>query len=175
MTIFSVDVETTGLFPGQHGVTAFSIVEVETEEAITYRVGYEGIYPWDEDTKTWADQNMPDLSQYDSLHPVAACRAVEAFVNKFDKPSTFMAWPASFDYPMLQHLWVVSGRMKDWPFHYRTLDIKSMMCGKLGVSVDAKREDLPLGLWIEPDVEHDPYYDALAQLKTYKKLLEHNA
>ncbi len=174
MTYFSIDVESTGLVPGVHGVTHVGVVECETEDHIEFTVtDAEHIYVWDPDTKKWADENLPkdELIHLPTRSAVEVCNYINAFLRNFDGPYTFVGWPASFDYPMLRHLFHVAD--VEWLFHYRTLDVKSYMAGMLGVSVDAKRDTLPEEFWIEPENAHNPYADALAQARSFMALRKH--
>lgn len=176
MTYFSVDVETTGLNPLLHDVTALSVVEVESEESFSCTLEEPdwGFF-WDLDTKYWYNANVPaSVNNLPLLSPYKAVGDLGTFLAGFPGPYTFVAWPVSFDYPMLQTVYVRAGLLTT-PFHYRTVDVKSWIAGAYGVSIDAKREEIEKiapGLWIEPEEPHNPYNDALAQARTFKKLLE---
>ena len=172
MTYFSVDVETTGFFPHKYDVTSVSVVEVETEQHISFRVTepIEG-FNWDPETKLWAQANVPaSVESLPEMSPYLGVKQIQKLLRKFPEPWVFVAWPCSFDYPHLQFLYLKAG-YEIMPFNYRTLDIKSYMCGALGLPIEAPRE-LFVGYWTEPskDEAHNPYYDALAQARTLKNL-----
>jgi len=167
VTLFSVDVETSGLDPYQHRITAFSVVEVESEAHVTGRLPALSQRDWDPSTSAWWAQNQPPT--WLDLPEVPRWRApleIVAFLAQFPKPWTFVAWPASFDYPFLQQLF--GGLKTPWPFDYRTLDVKSWLAGRFGIDVAADRSDILEGLVVEPEHPHDPYHDALAQARTLK-------
>ncbi len=174
MTIFSVDVETSGLDPIRHDVTSLGIIEMESGLAVACRID-DPTTVWDEDTRGWAEDNIPESVNYlDLLTPDEACELVNEFLDCFPKPYTFMAWPASFDYPFLQKLYSKSHYV--FPFHYRTIDIHSLLVGKFGGDIAAGRSDNDLpGIVAEPPAGqiHNPYWDAYYQLKTYKNFIDH--
>lgn len=173
MTIFSVDVETSGLNPILNDVTSIAIIEVESEGYFACRILDDTIV-WDEFTKKWAEENIPpSVDKLTSYSVNKTCSIINDFLNNFPKPYTFMAWPASFDYPFVQKLYSKSD--SPFPFHYRTLDLHSMLVGKFGGDIAAGRseEDLP-GIVVEPpkSLIHNPFYDALYQLYTYRNILK---
>lgn len=179
---FSVDVETTGLNPIIHDVTAISVIETKTKEHVSFRVQepVPSFWNWDESTREWAKENIPesvnDLPEKSARDIVTA---IDLFVAKFAKGegdfATFVAWPASFDYPFTQSLYFRGGRLT-MPFHYRTIDVKSMMAGMYNVPIEARRgeinEIVGFELWTEPDEPHNPYNDALEQALVFERLLE---
>lgn len=176
MTYFSVDVEATGLNPLLHDVTAFSVVEVDSEESFSCRLeAPDWGFFWDENTRTWYYENVPfSINDLPLLSPYKAVGDLGTFLAGFPGPYTFVAWPASFDYSMLQTVYLRAG-LAQMPFHYLTVDVESWICGSFGVPIDASREkieEMAPGLWIEPEEPHNPYSDALAQARTFKKLLE---
>ena len=176
MTYFSVDVETTGLVPFVHEVTSLSVVEVMTEKHFSCRVKARvGGRIWEDFNTRWAYENIPSsVNELPEYTAEVIVMELEDFLKKFDQPWTFVAWPASFDYPFLHGLYY-QAQVLEMPFHHRTVDVKSWIAGKYGVSIDARREaieEIAPGLWIEPDEPHDPYNDALAQARTFRKLLE---
>ncbi len=172
MTLFSVDVETSGLNPILHDVTSISVIEADTGQDVTFQI-FDPTIVWDPSTKEWADVNIPDsvfdLGSYD---PTSACSRIVTFLKEFPPPYTFMAWPASFDYPFVQKLF--SKTSIPFPFHYRTIDLHSLIVGKFGGDIEAGRDegDLP-GIVVEPPANriHNPYWDAYYQLETYKNWL----
>lgn len=168
MTLFSVDVETSGLNPHVHAVTAISVVEVETERHVTRRVyDYDGHINWDRSTREWWETNKPPTWEgIPTFYAWEICERIAVFLREFPKPWTFVAWPASFDYPFAQGLFETACR--PWPFDYRTLDVKSWLAGRFGIDVAADRSDVLEGLVVEPEHPHDPYHDALAQARTLK-------
>ena len=174
MTIFSVDVETSGLDPIKNDVTSISIIEAETEKHFTCAIINPSIV-WDEDTRIWAASNIPaSVNAFDQYHIDTACSRIVSFLKEFEKPYTFMAWPASFDYPFVQKLF--SKSPFEFPFHYRTIDIHSLLVGKFGGDIAAGRSDNDLpGIVAEPPAGqiHNPYWDAYYQLKTYKNFIDH--
>mgnify|MGYP000373108571 CR=1 FL=1 len=114
MTLFSVDVETSGLNPFAHQVTAISVVEVETEHHVTARVVDSGHIFWDPSTRDWWEANKPATwRSIPPFHAWAVCEQITAFLEEFPKPWTFVAWPASFDYPFAQGLFETACR--PWP------------------------------------------------------------
>jgi DNA polymerase III epsilon subunit-like protein len=171
MTLFSVDVETSGLDPHRHRITGFSVVEVETEAHVTYRLPDLPERDWHEATLEWWDANRP--ATWADLPVITRWRApivITEFLAQFPRPWTFMAWPASFDYPFLQQLF--GGLGQPWPFDYRTLDVKSWLAGRFGIDVSADRSEVLDGIIVPPEYPHDPYHDALAQARTFKAARE---
>lgn len=172
MTYFSVDVETTGLNPLLHDVTSLSIVEVVTERHFSCRITEPLVgWRWDRETKLWCEKNIPaSVAKLPLYTPSSAVIAINNFIEDFAKPSNFVAWPASFDYPFLQGVYIRAALVDTWPFHYRTVDVKSMMMGKLSVDINVSRDVIGSDIWLEPEDPHNPYSDALAQALTFKKL-----
>lgn len=172
MTIFSVDVETSGLNPIIHDVTAISVIERDTLESVTFNI--DPPYNWDEATMEWAAKNIPDsVNEFPILRAGHATLEINAFLDKFPPPYTFMAWPASFDFPFCQKLW--SKDTARWLWHYRTIDIHSLLVGAFGGDIASGRSDHDLpGIVVEPAAHeiHNPYFDALAQLKTYNNIMQ---
>lgn len=175
MTYFSVDVETTGLNPFIHEVTSLSVVEVMTEEHFSCRVR-EPITGrrWSDFNTRWAYENIPDsVSELPEFLTDFIPELILHFLRNFEEPWTFVAWPASFDYPFLQRLYT-DAKVPEMPFHYRTVDIKSWIAGKYGVGIDAPRneiEEVAPGLGVSPEDPHNPYSDALAQARVFRKML----
>lgn len=177
MTFFSCDVETTGLNPFKHDVTSLSVVEVFTEEAFTCQLTelYVG-WNWDPKTLEWAKENIPQsVAKYPTYTPIVACEFIERLMQPFEPPYTFVAWPASFDYPFMQTVYN-RARLDSMPFHYRTVDVKSWMCGQYGVPIEYNRDQINeavgFELWTDPKNPHDPYCDALEQARVFRRMLE---
>lgn len=172
MTIFSVDVETSGLDPIKNDVTSISIIEAETGESFTCAIDDPTIV-WDANTREWAEQNIPDsVLTFELLDPEDTCGRIMFFLERFEKPYTFMAWPASFDFPFVQKLF--SKTPFEFPFHYRTLDLHSLLVGRYGGDVSKGRSDSDLpNIIVEPlaDQIHNPYWDAYYQLRTYENFV----
>ena len=183
MTYFSVDVETTGLVPFVHDVTALSVVEIMTEEHMTCQLTEpEGGWHWDPDTSVWAKHNIPaSVGLWPVFKPEIAVEGIARLLSGFPKPWTFVAWPTSMDYPFMQSIYRRAGiapTMNLMPFHYRTFDVKSFIAGRYNVPLDADRDTINktvgFELWTEPAKEqaHDPFYDALEQGRTTKRALD---
>lgn len=172
MTIFSVDVETSGLDPIKNDVTSISIIEAETGESFTCAIDDPTIV-WDESTREWAEQNIPtSVLELPLYEPEEACSVIINFLERFEKPYTFMAWPASFDFPFVQKLF--SKTPFEFPFHYRTLDLHSLLVGRYGGDVSKGRSDSDLpDIIVEPPADriHNPYWDAYYQLRTYENFI----
>lgn len=175
MTYFSVDVETTGLIPFIHNTTALSVIEFDTGEHFTCRISEpEGGWNWDPFTLKWAEDNIPpSIERWPEFEPRIAVEGIIELLSRFEKPWTFVAWPASFDYPCLQEVFYRAGTII--PFHYRTFDVKSYLCGKYDLDIASSRDEVNeaagFELWVEPEVPHDPYNDAEAQLITCKRAM----
>lgn len=183
MTVFyfSVDVETTGLNPIYHDTTSISVVEVFSEEHASFRVLEPAplFWNWDPSTAEWAHANIPpSIKELPEMPARDILFKIDELIGSFCKQgdvATFVAWPASFDYPFTQRLYSRGGR-DTMPFHYRTVDVKSYMAGMYNVPIDAKREVINdivgFDLWTEPEEPHNPYNDALEQARVFKRLLE---
>lgn len=198
-TYVSVDVETVGLVPGYHGLLSVGaclvnnigeqfhevICPLNTNEIFNFlNVDIDTLDWWD--TQPAANRRLnsqyfqeghsdrPNIVHLDdylkSLDLVALQFAV--WLAKFDRPLMFVAWPASFDYPFIQHMFHSSN--VENPFNYRTIDVKSYACGKLGIDFNANRSEFPDWLYEEPEFPHDALSDAIAQAIVFTRLLEYN-
>jgi len=61
-----------------------------------------------------------------------------------------------------------------WEGGYRSVDIKSWICGKFGGGPEVDRDDLPeaaQALYVEPEFPHHALADAVAQAETMRLLL----
>lgn len=177
MTYFSIDVESTGLVPFVFDVTSLSVVEVDTANHFTCRLEEpEAGWNWDPATVEWAKDNLPDNPERWPIHsPQSAIDCIRDLLNHYPKPWLFVAWPASFDYPCMQSVYNRAG-IHQMPFNYRTIDIKSWIAGQFNVPIDIDRDTLNetvgFSLYTEPNIPHDPYYDALEQAIVFKRCLE---
>lgn len=197
-TYISVDVETVGLLPGYHGLLSVGAVPTHDignqfhEVICPLNVNSIGSFlNADIDTLEWWEgqpeanrrlndtyfkdptkTNILDINKYlNSLEEVAS-KFID-WLNQFEKPLMFVAWPASFDYPCIQHMFWSAGDMEN-PFSYRTIDVKSYACGKLGIDFNADRSEFPDWLWEEPDFPHDALSDAIRQAEVFTRLMEYN-
>lgn len=185
MNYFSVDVETTGLIPGHNDLLSVGVVHVESE-ATFHEIIVDTNYPgltWDTETWNWwndieqrdAKTRMTDLCSTLRRHaPYEAnlmnvSEALYDWLLQYNGDKFFVAWPASFDYPYIQHLFLRAnlGNL----FNYRTIDIKSYACGKLGLPFNAGHNEFPEWLYEKPEYPHDALSDAIAQANVFKRLI----
>ena len=196
-TYISVDVETVGLVPGYHGLLSVgaclvnNIGEQFHEVICPLNTNFVGSFlNVDDDTLDWwetqEDANRrlnnkffevdrPNILTVDDYLIRMQDVAVQFYdwLTTFESPLMFVAWPASFDYPFIQHMFL-SSDMEN-PFNYRTIDVKSYACGKLGLDFNAERTEFPDWLYEEPDFPHDALSDAIAQATVFTRLLEYNS
>lgn len=177
MSYFSVDVETTGLVPFVHDVTSLSVVELYSEDSFTCRlIEPENGWQWDPGTLAWARTNIPESNnKYPEFSPEVAVDGIFKLLDQYPKPWTFVGFPASMDYPFMQSVYYRTGSLQ-MPFHYRTFDVKSYIAGRYNVPFEADRssinEIVGFELWLDPQIPHDPYHDALAQAQTARRALD---
>lgn len=187
MTYISVDVETTGLIPGQFDLLSVGAVDCfnlnNTFHEVIADVDDKALQ-WDDNTKDWWESQTEAkerlAAQKKLQHPDdnlmtwrINCDAAERFIiwlSALEKPLMFVAWPASFDYPWIQY-WFQDNGLEN-PFSYRTIDVKSYACGKLGIDFNADRDTFPEWLNEKPEFPHDALSDAITQAKQFRKLLE---
>ena len=188
MTFISVDVETSGLTSQYDllSVGACNVFDIENQihEVIEPIELGGGVLEWDPGTyEWWISQeaalerlNSEFKKQYPDVVPMAyirsenACKRFKNWLDQFEKPLFFVAWPASFDYPFIQE-WFENSSVEN-PFSYRTIDVKSYACGKFNVPFDAGHDSFPEWLNEKPEFPHDALSDAIAQAKVFRKLLE---
>lgn len=189
LTYISVDVETSGLVLSG-GYTLLSVGAVDcfnlnnTFHEVMADTEDDKVH-WDRSTKEWWDtqteakqrlaaqkklQYPEGAGSYWQVNIDAANRFVH-WLEHLEKPLMFVAWPASFDYPWIQQ-WFYENEL-DNPFSYRTIDVKSYACGKLGIDFNADREAFPDWLYEEPEFPHDALSDAITQAKQFRKLMEY--
>jgi len=156
---FSVDVETTGTVPGYHSLLSVGAVEIESGDTF-HRImacvdSHTNSLTWDASTMEWWNSNEQEqarlrlralLGETNRLidYGILMLNAAEDFfhwVNEYPGEHIFVGWPASFDYPFVQHLFLKSGYTS--PFSHRTFDIKSFAAGKFNVEIEASRDALP--------------------------------
>ena len=182
MSYFSVDVETSGLVPGRHTLLSIGIVELASGAEFYAVLDHRdnagaGQIEWDPNTLEWfqgqaaAFEHLfsPDTERH---KPVDVATWLSRWVTSFPAPRTFVAWPVSFDKPWIDILFHDTG--VENPFDYRSVDIKSWICGRFGGGPEVERDDLPdaaQALYIEADVPHHALSDARAQADTMRRLL----
>lgn len=180
-TYIHVDVETTSTNTAEAVVLSIGAIEQDSQETfhtVFLSVDNEHI-PWNKETWDWwhsedlssARKRMIELHAKHSISPHDAAHQFVQWVEKFNEngPPTFCAWPASFDYPLIVeflHMYDLPS-----PFHYRTLDVKSYLCGKLGIDIDAPRTAFPKWCEEKPIYPHDALSDAIAQMEVFKYAL----
>ena len=188
MTYFSVDVETSGLIPGRHTLLSIGVVELASGAEFYAVIDTRETSPddfdlppvkWDPGTLEWfktqeaAYAHLTDpATERHKQRDVAEWLA--RWVNSFPEPHTFVAWPVSFDKPWLDILFHDTGVPN--PFDYRSVDIKSWICGKFGGGPEVDRDELPeaaRALYIEAEFPHHALSDARAQAETMRLLLAH--
>lgn len=180
-TYIHVDVETTSTNTSQAIVLSVGAVEQETKQ--TFHAVFHSVdnhtLPWDQNTWDWwhseplipAHDRLVKLYEQHNITPENAALEFVEWVNQFNNGSqpTFCAWPASFDYPLVVEFLQVYDLPS--PFSYRTLDVKSYLCGKLGIDIDAPRTAFPGWVELKPEHEHDALSDAIAQMVVFEKVL----
>ena len=178
-TYIHVDVETTSTNTAEAVCLSIGAIEQESQEtfhAVFHHVDNDRL-PWDQGTWDWwhsdplkaAHDRMVKLHDKHDISPENAAKEFAAWVNKFGEAPTFCAWPASFDYPIVvEFLWAYEIPS---PFHYRTMDVKSYLCGKLGIDIDAPRTAFPEWVELKPEFEHDALSDAIAQMEVFRRVL----
>lgn len=200
MTYFSVDVETSGLVPGRHTLLSVGVVELtsnaqfyavlETRDAVLHsREGtVDGLelapVRWDPNTREWFKSQEAAYECLFGAHdayldqpvvrrsPFGVAARLADWVESFPQPRTFVAWPVSFDKPWLDILFHDAGIPN--PFDYRSVDIKSWICGRFGGGPEVERDELPeaaQALYVEPTFPHHALADAVAQAETMRLLL----
>lgn len=191
MTYFSVDVETSGFVPGRHTLLSVGIEELSSHATFYAVLDHRerGVAQpkinWDLGTREWFKEQE---AAYDCLFgshdayldcPIARSSSKDVaqrladWVMSFPAPRTFVAWPVSFDKPWLDILFHDTGVYN--PFDYRSVDIKSWICGRFGGGPEVERDDLPeaaQALYIEADFPHHALSDAIAQAETMRRLLD---
>lgn len=179
---FHVDVESTSKFTW-NGVL-LSIGAVEQESGQQFHMVFNDVddqtLPWEPTTWDWwhsedmvsAHDRIKKQFERDRYSPELAIVTFSEWVRDFpEQPTrTFCAWPASFDYPYVDEMFGAYDIVS--PFHYRTLDVKSYLCGKLGIDIDAPRTAFPDWTELSPDHEHDALSDAIAQMQVFKRAIE---
>ena len=179
-TYIHVDVETTSTNTANALVLSIGAIEEESQETfhrVFHHVDNEQL-SWDKGTWDWwhhPDQEQARLRMIEKYEkhqtsPHNAAHDFHNWVQKFNngQPPTFCAWPASFDYPLVvEFLWAYE---LPSPFHYRTLDVKSYLCGKLGIDIDAPRTAFPQWAEENPQFPHDALSDAIAQMEVFRKV-----
>lgn len=190
MTYISVDVETSGLLVGEFYLLSVGAVDCDNLDNQFHEV----LMPfeardihWDKDTKAWWDtQEAASLRlteqwnlQYSDVKPQPwevfepACKRFEIWLSQFETPIFFVAWPASFDYPWVQNWFFETETVN--PFSYRTIDVKSYACGKLGIDFNVSHEEMPALMNETPEFPHDALSDAIAQAKVFNSLRKFNS
>lgn len=201
MSYFSVDVETSGFVPGRHTLLSIGIVELasgaefyavlENRDAVIHNafddyVDTVALPPvkWDPSTREWFKGQEAAFDCLFGIHdayldcPIARSSSKDVaqrladWVMSFPAPRTFVAWPVSFDKPWIDILFHDTG--VENPFDYRSVDIKSWICGRFGGGPEVERDDLPEAaqvLYIEADFPHHALSDARAQADTMRRLL----
>lgn len=193
MNYISVDVETTGLVPGFNSLLSVGAIDLETQRTFHFVLSSTTSFPtrlvWDKLTKEWwmnqvdarnrlnslfeiQRNNLMPYPSYNQNHKQCA-EGFKEWLDFFEGDKFFVAWPASFDYPYIQHLFLNEGIEN--PFNYRTIDVKSYACGKLGIPFemghDKIAEKYPW-LYEEPKYPHDALSDAITQCNVFQRLLE---
>ena len=187
MTYISVDVETTGLIPGYNSLLSVGAVDCDNLEnkfhvVLSSTDAYSSRLVWDRGTKDWWNSQeaakerlngqflgLDNQFTYNQMHKIAAGEFLKWLVQ-FEDTRFFVAWPASFDYPYIQHLFLNEGI--ESPFSYRTIDVKSYACGKFNLPFDAGHDDFPEWLNAKPEFPHDALSDAIQQAIVFNKLRE---
>lgn len=186
MTIYvSVDVEAASLIPRTTSLLSVGAVAMrENEEWELYHRVIAGTetngVEWQSETHDWWTDIEQEVAKHrlNALAPATAPYGVELLntAEEFydwcidlDDNLLFVAWPASYDYPFIQLLFQNAGVPN--PFNYRTIDVKSYGCGKLGLPFDCNRDEFPEWFYEKPEFPHDALSDALAQAYIFQKLL----
>jgi hypothetical protein len=186
-TYISVDVESASLIPNPHSLLSVGAIEIES--GTTFHEVLAGTFTlavnWEPETFRWwmeEEQAAPRerLNRLASRETPYTARSLEVarkfyyWCKLFEDDLRFVAWPASFDYPYIQMLFMNAGFAN--PFNYRTVDIRSYACGVLGLPLDAPREMFPD--WYHHDkgkYPHDALEDAKAQAVVFQKLRDYQA
>lgn len=189
MKYISVDVETAGLLPGHNSLLSVGAVDCDNLDNTFHFVissTDRNDLVWDESTYNWwfdyaQNEARQRLYAFESVvhrtmpYQHVSMNAAESFYDwciDFDDVLTFVGWPASFDYPFVQ--WLFKACDFTNPFHYRTMDIKSYICGVYGEEINCDRDQLPEWINDKPLYPHDALSDAIQQAKVFNKLRDVN-
>jgi hypothetical protein len=186
MTIYiSVDVEAASLVPNLYSLLSVGACIVDDPGDCFHRIiaGTEtpGVQ-WEPDTHDWwthedqADAMMRLNSKASAIIPyrteiLNVAEDFHTWLTELEDELFFVAWPASYDYPFIQLLFK-NAWLKN-PFNYRTIDIKSYACGKLGKDFGAGHDDFPEWMQDKPEFPHDALSDAIAQARVFSQLLDY--
>lgn len=182
---YMVDLETTGLNPGVHGIREIGIVQFEYEpcrmNAIRHWRSALRISPnrfWDKGVRTWLERNPERLAAADALEVEAASHAVWwnplGLLNDWLKQDGrtageencryFWAKPSSFDWPFFQFHYEEAGITV--PFSYRRIiDLRSWMEG-----YNAVHPDIAITIHL-PSGPHSALEDAQHQVRLLANFL----
>lgn len=175
MSYVHVDVETTSTHTSTGVILSIGAIEQETKKK--FHIVIQNVDSptliWDDDTyEFWHDPEQKDalerLRSWPVVEPADAVVKFKDWVLQFPEPRTFCAWPASFDFPFIDELFCAYDEVN--PFHYRTLDVKSYICGRLGIEIDAPRTAFPSWCEMKPKHPHDALDDAIAQMRVFEKI-----
>lgn len=193
MNYISVDVETTGLVPGFNSLLSVGAIDIESKRTFQYIISHTTSFNsrlvWDKSTKEWWHEQydasvrirkLYDIQHHSAMPPTSynqnhkeCAEHFKEWLDYFQGDKFFVAWPASFDYPYIQHLFLNEGIEN--PFNYRTIDVKSYACGKLDIPFEmghnAIAEKYPW-LYEEPKYPHDALSDAITQANVFERLLK---
>jgi DNA polymerase III epsilon subunit-like protein len=185
-TYVSVDVEAASLVPNTFSLLSVGAVTVEHDTNHMYHEVVGGTETadvfWEADTYDWWTDAEQELARtrLNTLAPsivpykTALLNMAEHFYDwliDLDDNLLFVAWPASYDYPFIQLLFKNAGLPN--PFNYRTIDVKSYACGKLGLPFDCDRSEFPDWFEPKPEMPHDALSDAMAQAEIFGRLLDY--
>jgi DNA polymerase III epsilon subunit-like protein len=186
----SVDVETASLIPNTYSLLSVGAVLVDEDGHDDYFHSVMGgiqtqDIEWEPETYDWwihpdqtdARHRINALASHVIPYKTQLLNAAEDFydwcmdIKGEENTLMFVGWPASFDYPYVQLFFKNAGLTN--PFSYRTIDVKSYACGKLGLPFDCDRSAFPDWFEPKPEMPHDALSDAMAQAETFARLLDY--
>ena len=185
-TFVSVDVEAASLVPNTFSLLSVGACVIDETDDSFHRVIGGTETPdveWESETHAWwthedqADAMKRLNGRASSVIPyrtelLNVAEDFEIWLKELDDNLFFVGWPASYDYPFIQLLFKNAG-LKN-PFNYRTIDVKSYACGKLGLDFGCERSEFPDWFYEEPIMPHDALSDAIAQAIVFSRLLDYN-
>jgi DNA polymerase III epsilon subunit-like protein len=164
-----IDLETTGTLPETCQMVSLGAVDYKTGDTF---YGECRIYESDQWSQEALDINGFTLQQITDKTKPTPVQLYQAFVKWCEGRSTQLAGHniAGFDVLFLKNVHRRQNKIKDFPFHFRYIDLHSVAYAKLKKSYSLKKICEKLGVPPEPD-PHNALNGALAEYECFKILL----